>query len=108
LLAAHGTASDLGARVLREEIEVLARRARVVVGVAAEAGVTARSSAERAGLTPREHEVLALIAQGRTNPQIATELVISEKTAGVHVSHILAKLGAANRTEAAAIARRTD
>jgi DNA-binding NarL/FixJ family response regulator len=57
-----------------------------------------------AGLTPREQEVLALVAQGRTNRQIAEELFITGKTASVHVSNILSKLGAANRGEAAAMA----
>ena len=54
--------------------------------------------------TPREVEVLALMAQGRTNRQIGAELYISEKTASVHVSNILAKLAASSRTEAVAIA----
>ena len=58
------------------------------------------------GLTPREREVLALLADGRTNPQIAETLFISPKTASVHVSNILAKLGVANRGEAAAVAHR--
>ncbi|HEY0637928.1 MAG TPA: response regulator transcription factor, partial [Pseudonocardiaceae bacterium] len=59
-----------------------------------------------AALTAREREVLALLAEGHTNRRIARELFVSEKTAGVHVSHILAKLHAANRVEAAAVARR--
>jgi DNA-binding CsgD family transcriptional regulator/tetratricopeptide (TPR) repeat protein len=59
-----------------------------------------------ADLTPRESEVLALVSAGRTNGEIAAQLFISTKTASVHVSNILAKLGAAGRTEAAAIARR--
>jgi DNA-binding NarL/FixJ family response regulator len=54
--------------------------------------------------TPREVEVLALMAQGRTNRQIGAELYISDKTASVHVSNILGKLGAGGRTEAVAIA----
>ncbi|MFI0237800.1 helix-turn-helix transcriptional regulator [Streptomyces sp. NPDC016845] len=58
------------------------------------------------GLTEREHEVLQLIAEGLSNRQIAARLHISPSTAGVHVSHILTKLGAATRTEAAAIAFR--
>ena len=57
------------------------------------------------GLTPREQEVLALVAQGRTNGQIGKQLFISTKTVSVHVSKILAKFGASGRTEAAAIAR---
>jgi DNA-binding CsgD family transcriptional regulator len=57
-------------------------------------------------LTGREAEVLALLAEGRTNAEIADTLFMSPKTASVHVSHIIAKLGAANRTEAAATARR--
>ena len=68
----------------------------------------ARSSSARhapsVDLTPREAEVLALLARGRTNRQIGSELFISEKTASVHVSNILAKLGAGSRTEAVAVA----
>ena len=52
--------------------------------------------------------MLALVALGRTNRQIADELFISENTAGVHVSNILGKLGVASRTEAAAVAVRLD
>ncbi|WP_246063992.1 helix-turn-helix transcriptional regulator [Nonomuraea longispora] len=58
------------------------------------------------GLTEREHDVLRLIAEGLSNRQIAARLHISPSTAGVHVSHILTKLGAATRTEATAIAFR--
>jgi DNA-binding NarL/FixJ family response regulator len=54
--------------------------------------------------TPREVEVLALMAQGRTNRQIGAALYISEKTASVHVSNILGKLSAGSRTEAVAVA----
>ena len=57
-------------------------------------------------LTPREQEILVLVAQGRTNGEIGKQLFISTKTVSVHVSNILAKLQAAGRTEAAAIARR--
>lgn len=58
-------------------------------------------------LTPRETEILALVAEGRTNGEIGKQLFIATKTVSVHVSNILGKLGAASRTEAAAIARRT-
>ena len=57
-------------------------------------------------LTARELEVLALVAEGRTNGEIGRQLFISTKTVSVHVSNILAKLGATGRTEAAAMARR--
>jgi DNA-binding CsgD family transcriptional regulator len=60
-----------------------------------------------ASLTAREHEVLELVAEGSTNDAIAARLFMSPKTASVHVSRIIAKLGAGNRTEAVAIARRT-
>ena len=59
-----------------------------------------------AGLTSREREVLRLLVEGRSNKEIVGALFISPKTASVHVSNILAKLGAASRTEAAAIAHR--
>jgi DNA-binding CsgD family transcriptional regulator len=67
------------------------------------------SSAEAspvAGLTPRELEVLQLVADGRSNGEIASALFISTKTASVHVSNILAKLGVSGRGEAAAVAHR--
>jgi DNA-binding NarL/FixJ family response regulator len=57
-------------------------------------------------LTQREREVLQLLADGRSNPQIAEALFISRKTASVHVSNILGKLGVASRGEAAAVAHR--
>jgi DNA-binding CsgD family transcriptional regulator len=56
-------------------------------------------------LTPRETEILGLLALGRSNGQIGAQLFISVKTASVHVSHILAKLGARTRGEAVALAR---
>jgi DNA-binding CsgD family transcriptional regulator/tetratricopeptide (TPR) repeat protein len=97
--ASYDVALKLGAEPLRDRIEALARRGRLdVAGVAREPGV--------AGLTARELEVLRLVADGRSNQQIAEALFISRKTASVHVSHILAKLGVGTRVEAAAAARR--
>ena len=64
------------------------------------------SPAARLGLTPRELEVLLLVAEGRTNRAIGETLFMSEKTASVHVSRILAKLGVGGRVEAAAVAHR--
>ena len=58
------------------------------------------------GLTPREREVLALIAEGRTDRQIAEALFISPRTVAMHVSSILAKLGVTNGSEGAAVAHR--
>ncbi len=80
-------------------------------GAGGRAAATPRSPGRRAAaattdLTPREREVLDRLGLGRTNGEIAAELFISTKTASVHVSNILAKLGAATRGEAAAIARR--
>ena len=99
-LAAYESAERLGAAPLRAAVEALARRARLQLGQA----VVARPST--AGLTPRELEVLRLVAAGRSNSQIAGELFISPKTASVHVSNILAKLGVHTRVEAAATAHR--
>ena len=108
LRSAHATASELGARPLQEAIESLAKRARIELVTMTAAGTATAAAADPFGLTRREREVLALVAQGRTNRQIADELFISENTAGVHVSNILGKLGVASRTEAAAVAVRLD
>ena len=106
LLRARATAVTLGARPLLAAIDGLLRLA----GRAAE-GVSAAElpqSVEGSALTRREHDVLRLLGDGRTNGQIARELYISTKTASVHVSAILRKLGVSNRVEAAAIAGRTN
>ena len=98
--AANAVALQLGAEPLRGALEALARRGRMDIGNGAEPAEGA------AGLTPRELEVLRLVAEGRSNQQIADALFISRKTASVHVSHILSKLGAKTRVEAAAFAHR--
>jgi DNA-binding CsgD family transcriptional regulator len=94
---------------LRREIELLAQRGRLRLEGPVDTTASPEvppSPAASLGLTPREVEVLALIAEGRTNRQIGQVLFITPKTASVHVSRILAKLGAAGRGEAAAIAHR--
>jgi DNA-binding CsgD family transcriptional regulator len=67
---------------------------------------TERAPADPFGLSPREREVLALIAAGMTNREIGEALFISDKTVGVHVGNILAKLGVSGRVEAATVAVR--
>jgi DNA-binding CsgD family transcriptional regulator len=109
LQAAHAVAVRLGAAPLRRELELLAQRGRVRLAAPAAQAVVepeAPSVAASLGLTRREAEVLALVAAGRTNRQIGQALFIAPKTAGVHVSRILAKLGVAGRGEAAAVAHR--
>jgi DNA-binding CsgD family transcriptional regulator/tetratricopeptide (TPR) repeat protein len=69
-------------------------------------GVTAPPRGDTFGLSRREHEVLALISEGRTNREIGERLFISQKTVGVHVGNILGKLGVSGRVEAAAVAIR--
>ena len=107
LRQAHAVAARIGARPLAEGLELLAQRARLDLSPpAAGPPHRARGLEETLGLTSREVEVLTLLARGYTNREIAASLVISAKTASVHVSHILRKLGAPNRLEAAAIAHR--
>ncbi|WAZ24273.1 AAA family ATPase [Streptomyces cinnabarinus] len=101
LRLAHAVAEHLGARPLADEVTSLAQRARLLLTSEAR-----RPTADTLGLTTREHDVLRLVSAGRTNRQIAEELFISPKTASVHVSNILAKLGVAGRGEAAAVAHR--
>jgi DNA-binding CsgD family transcriptional regulator len=108
---AYATADRLGAQPLAAEAAGLARRARLRLVPAApgdgQAGQPAPADElARFGLTDREREVLALLAAGRSNAEIARTLFISAKTASVHVSNILAKLGVSRRVEAAAIAYR--
>ncbi|MCW3021624.1 MAG: transcriptional regulator, LuxR family, partial [Conexibacter sp.] len=109
-------ARRLGAAWLVAELEGLAARARLPVeaapvrrngdaGQPGEPGAGA-GDADPFGLTPRERQVLTLVARGATNREIGTELFMAEKTASVHVSRILGKLDVRSRTEAAAVAHR--
>jgi DNA-binding CsgD family transcriptional regulator len=93
----------LGAAPLRAAVADLGRRARIG---STERDAGARDRGPLAGLTEREREVLSLLVAGCSNREIGSELFISPKTVSVHVSNILAKLKAASRTEAAAIAHR--
>jgi ATP/maltotriose-dependent transcriptional regulator MalT len=103
-------ARELGSEWLAAELESLAARARLrLLGPAEPADTAAapdEASEEPFGLTPRERQVLALVARGATNREIGLELHMAEKTASVHVSRILAKLDVRSRTEAAAVAVR--
>ena len=113
LRAARATAQQLGARPLLDEVNGLARRARLELSQPDQAprasrrqGAAKGDAAREVGLTRRELEVLEHVALGQTNREIAGDLFISARTAAVHVSHILEKLGASTRTEAAAAAHR--
>ncbi|MGO4614955.1 LuxR C-terminal-related transcriptional regulator [Nocardia sp. 2YAB30] len=104
LRAVLAAAEELAATPLTEHARRLADRAGVTLDEAA--GRPAQQAAPSpSGLTPRELDVLRLVAKELSNRQIAAELFISGNTAGVHVSRILTKLGATTRTEAAATAR---
>jgi DNA-binding CsgD family transcriptional regulator len=104
--AALEVAISLGAGWLEEEVSALAGRARLQLDEEREAVVSEEIDEEPFGLTPRERQVLALIAEGATNRQIGAALFMAEKTASVHVSRILSKLGVQSRTQAAAMAHR--
>jgi DNA-binding CsgD family transcriptional regulator/tetratricopeptide (TPR) repeat protein len=109
LEAAHQTTMALGAEPLRREIELLAQRGRLRLEEPVDTTAAPKAPslpATSLGLTRREAEVLALVAEGRTNRQIGETLFITPKTASVHVSRILAKLGVTGRGEAAAVAHR--
>jgi predicted ATPase/DNA-binding CsgD family transcriptional regulator len=115
---ARASAEQIGSAWLAAEVEGLIARARLPVGEAAGAaasdgatgngasGQGSDSEEDPFGLTPRERQVLAALARGATNREIAAELYMAEKTASVHVSRILSKLDVRSRTEAAAVAHR--
>ncbi|MFI8167240.1 AAA family ATPase [Streptomyces sp. NPDC085931] len=106
LRLADTVARHLDARPLAEAAASLARRARLALTPVSEPARAAVDPAGTLGLTSRERDVLRLVAAGHTNRRIAQELFISPKTASVHVSNILAKLGVSGRGEAAAVAHR--
>ncbi|MET9392569.1 AAA family ATPase [Streptomyces sp. NPDC006624] len=102
----NAVARHLGARPLADAADALARRARLPLTPSPQPAPAPCDPAESLGLTSRERDVLRLVAAGHTNRRIAQELFISPKTASVHVSNILAKLGVSGRGEAAAVAHR--
>ncbi len=113
--AALAISRQLGAGWLVDELTALAQRARLDLGEPVEErgrpssetnGSGSGSGPDPFGLTSRERQVLALLAEGATNRQIGAALFMAEKTASVHVSRILSKLGVRSRTQAAAVAHR--
>jgi len=113
LRSAHALAARIGAKPQVDLAAALGLRSRITFGepvapkpVRPAASLSPEEELTELGLSPREIEVLAVLTEGRTNRQIAQALFIAEKTAAIHVSRILDKLGAANRVEAAAAAYR--
>jgi DNA-binding CsgD family transcriptional regulator/tetratricopeptide (TPR) repeat protein len=106
LTEAHAATVELGAEPLRRAVEALARRARVPLTDEVAVDERVPDPLDQLGLTGRERDVLRSLAAGCTNPEIGAQLHISRKTASVHVSNILRKLGVANRAEAVAAAHR--
>jgi len=104
LRAAKAAADELGATPLASELAGLAVRARLELDDAGAAEDSGAARARAFGLTQREVEVLALLAQGLANQEIAERLFISPKTASVHVSNIYGKLGVESRVAAATLA----
>ena len=102
---AHATALALGARPLAAAVQELARRGRLAhlsTGRGGQVVAPVVVAPADSPLTPREQEVISLLAEGRSNRQIGEELFMAQKTASVHVSRILAKLSATSRAEAVA------
>ena len=106
--SALATAEQLGATPLAEQVRLLAQRGRLDLTESPTPAAAVVDPLQELGISAREAEVLRLLGVGRTNRQIANELYISEKTASVHVTHLLRKLGVANRIEASAIAQRLE
>jgi DNA-binding NarL/FixJ family response regulator len=105
LREAHQLAARLSADALMTDIEAVSRRTRLSVEPPVVA-VLEKAAIDQLRLTPREAEVLSRVAAGQTNRQIGEALFVSEKTASVHVSNILRKLGVSSRVDAAAVAQR--
>jgi DNA-binding NarL/FixJ family response regulator len=109
VLRAAGQVTEAAEHASRARAVAHRLRAEPLLSELRSLGTTSRERhgpGESEALTAREREVLGLLVAGRTNREVARQLYISEKTVSVHVTNILAKLGARSRTEAAAIARR--
>jgi len=105
--AAPRVAGELGAGPLRRQLELLAQRARIdLADLPADDPGAVAALVDALGITRREAEVLELVARGYTNREIGAALVVSTKTASVHVSNIMRKLGVSSRVGAAALAHR--
>lgn len=104
--AALRVADAIGATALRDWAMTVARAGRLKLPTESSTAPDGAAAGGPWRLSKREREVLALVADGRTNRQIAEALFISEKTASVHVTHIMDKLGVTRRTEAALLALR--
>jgi DNA-binding CsgD family transcriptional regulator len=106
---AYALALEIGSEPIEREVTMLARRARIELPAPGSSPAVEQEAAPAAaeiGLTARQLEVLGLIAAGATNREIAQKLFITEKTAGAHVSAILARLGVRSRVQAATAAHR--
>ncbi|WP_165553778.1 helix-turn-helix transcriptional regulator [Kribbella capetownensis] len=106
LRQAHSCAVELGAAPLQAEVESLARRSRISLRAPVPVAVPEEPGTPLSTLTSREREILAFLVAGRSNGEIAKDLVITDKTVSAHVSNILRKTGTASRLEAAALAVR--
>jgi len=105
-MAALRVAIELDAAPLVERLELCAQRGRLDIDASTEPAPAPTDPLADMGVSKREREVLELLAAGRTNRQIAEQLYISDKTASVHVTHLLRKLGVGSRIEAASLAQR--
>jgi DNA-binding CsgD family transcriptional regulator len=106
LRGAHRRAVELEAQPLLQAVDALARMARVTLREPAKPEDSTPTPPALASLTAREREILTFLLAGRSNSEIAKDLVISDKTVSVHVSSILRKTGTSTRVEAAALAER--
>ena len=106
LADARSVAAPIGASRFAAELKSFAARSRLAASPTPVSGEAEPAVERPFGMTERELQVIALLAEGKTNREIAERLFMAEKTASVHVSRILSKLDVRSRTEAAAVAHR--